>query len=133
MKIKKALPLIALGIMSLSSLAGCKKSSNVVTIWTFSNELKQIAEKYYKKDTGGSVKVLIKSSVTQIKTDLRNAIKKGKNIPDIVALEAAVIADYTAVSADESYLMDLSDISGTEQMYDYTKSVATSTDGKLLA
>lgn len=132
MKMKSLASAIGLSLLAITSLAGCNKKTETLTVWTFSNELKDIADQYYTKATGQKVKVSIKSSVTQIKTDLRNAVNRGKNIPDVVALEAAVIADFTSVSEDESYLMDLSDIDGTDDMYAYTKSVATSTDGKVL-
>lgn len=128
----KKQPLLLTAILSvglLSSLSGCGNSSGgKVTVWTFSNELKEIVKNYYKKD----VTVVIKSSVTQVKDELANAQKSGKKIPDVVALEAAVIADFTSKSSENASLMSLEDISGTDDMYTYTKSVATSTDGKLL-
>ena len=128
----KKQPLLLTTILSLgllSSLTGCNKSSGgKVTVWTFSNELKEIVKNYYKKD----VTVVIKSSVTQVKDELANAQKSGKKIPDVVALEAAVVADFTSKDSENAALMTLDDIEGTDDMYAYTKSVATSTDGKLL-
>ena len=132
MKMKKMLPLMILTLIP-GILTGCGKSNdNDLVVWTFSTELKEIAEKYYSKETNKKVKVTIKSSVTAIKTDLRNAINRGKDLPDVVALEAAVIADFTNTTSSESDLIDLSDIPNTDQMYDYTKAVATSTDNKIL-
>lgn len=123
---------IALFAGAVASLTGCGSKGEDLLIWTFSPELKEIAEDYYAKETGKKVKVVNKGNVTQIKTDLTNAVNKGKNIPDIVALEAALVADFTKGIAAESNLVDLSGIEGTDQMYAYTKSVATSTDGKIL-
>ena len=128
MKFKKLITLEALGLLSLTSLLGCNKNKDLITVWTFSNELKEIVKNYY----GGNANVVVKSSVSQVQQDLNNAIRSGKKIPDIVALEAAVIANFTSKTASESILESLDDIEGTEDMYSYTKSVATSTDGKLL-
>ncbi|MCR4562559.1 MAG: ABC transporter substrate-binding protein [Bacilli bacterium] len=126
-------PLLGLTLLAgLLGAAGCTSSDAELVVWTFSTELKEIADNYYTKETGKKVKIVNKGNVTQIKTDLTNAIKRGKNIPDVIALEAAVVANFTKGTAEESHLEDLSAIEGTEQMYPYTKSVATSTDGKLL-
>ena len=128
MKIKKLLTLAGLSLGAATMLAGCGGSSDKIEIWTFSNELKDIVKQYYD----GKANVSVKSSVTQVQQDLTNSIKSGKGIPDIVALEAAVIADFTSKSAEEAVLESLDDIEGTDDMYAYTKSVASSTDGKLL-
>jgi len=128
MKLKKFLALPSLAVMSIAGLTGCGKQSDQLTIWTFSSELKEIVKNYY----GNNAKVVIKSSVAQVQTDLNNVIKSKKKIPDIVALEAAVIANFTSKESSESILEPLDDIEGTDDMYSYTKSVATSTDGKLL-
>lgn len=128
MKIKKLIPVLALTLGSATLLSGCNSGGDKITIWTFSNELKQIVNKYY----GGNANVVIKSSVTEVQQNLVDAIDAGRNIPDVVALEAAVIADFTSKSSADSVLLPLDDIGGTNDMYEYTKSVATSTDGKLL-
>jgi hypothetical protein len=126
-KIGKLSALLALSIGAASFLGGC--GDNRVELWTFSNELKEIVKNYYGED---KVNVVIKPNVTQVRQDLANAIKNQKGIPDIVALEAAVVADFTSKSSIDADLVTLDDIEGTSDMYDYTKSVATSTDGKIL-
>ena len=129
MKLKNLLVVSTLGVMAATSLVGCgSKSKGTITIWTFSDELQEIADDYYD----GRANVIIKGSVSQIQTDLMNATKSGRGIPDVVALEAAVVADFTSDVAANSGLVPLDDIGGTDDMYQYTKTVATSTDGKLL-
>lgn len=128
MKLKELIAASTLGVMAATSLVGCGKSKDTITIWTFSDELQEIADDYYD----GRANVIIKGSVSQIQTDLMNATKSGRGIPDIVALEAAVVADFTSDVAANSGLVPLDDIGGTDDMYQYTKTVATSTDGKLL-
>ncbi|WP_298768738.1 extracellular solute-binding protein [uncultured Fibrobacter sp.] len=133
MKKSKLLLALALPILTIPALVGCGSGGGETLVaWTFSSELKEIAEDYYREATGKKVKVVIKSTVTQVQSDLDNALRSGKNIPDIVALEAAVIADFTSKTAADSKLVSLDDIEGTDDMYQYTKGVATSTDGKLL-
>ena len=80
----KKQPLLLTAVLSLgllASLSGCKSGGgDSVTVWTFSNELKEIVKNYYNNK---GVKVQIKSSVTQVKDDLANAQKSGKSIPTI--------------------------------------------------
>ena len=127
MKLKKLIPLLTL---LATSLTGCGNNGNddELLIWTFSDEMLKICQKYYT----GKVKVIEKTSVTQVTADLANVQRSGKGIPDIVCLEAAVVAKLTDKTLDNSSLLSLDDISGTEQMYDYTKSVAKTVDGHLL-
>ena len=130
MKMKKLIGAAALSLLSVTALASCGGGNGEkIVVWTFSNELKEIVKNYYGED---KATVQVKASVTQVKDDLSNAQKSGKKIPDVVALEAAVIADYTSKSSDNAALETLDDIEGTDQMYAYTKSVASSTDGKVL-
>ena len=139
MKTKSIFALTALALLSSIALTGCGFLSNSggiskdaskpeITIWTFSDELQEIADNYYT----GYANVIIKGSVSQIQTDLMNARKSKRGIPDIVALEAAVVADFTSENAADSGLVTLDDIVGTDDMYSYTKTVATSKDGHLL-
>lgn len=131
MKFKSIFALSALAVLSSTAMMGCSsnnKKGNEIVIWAFSDELQEIADNYYD----GRANVIIKGSVSQIKTDLKNARQSKRGIPDIIALEAAVVADFTSGTAEESGLVPLDDIAGTDDMYAYTKTVATSTDGKLL-
>ena len=127
MKITKLIGVLGLGVGTILTTSGCSQSKGI-EIWTFSDELMDIVDTYY----GGNASVIIKTSVTQIRSDLINAVESGRGVPDVIALEAAVVADFTTDTAEKSYLLPLDDIGGTDDMYEYTKSVATSTDGKIL-
>lgn len=131
MKLKRIISLASMPLLA-ASLAGCFGKSTTkegeLLIWTFSDEMSKICQKYYS----GNVKVIEKTSVTQVTADLANVQRSGKGIPDVVCLEAAVVAKLTDKTLDNSSLLSLDDISGTEQMYDYTKSVAKTVDGHLL-
>ena len=127
MKLSKTISLFTLMCATAGMLTGCR-SNKKITIWTFSDELQEIVDTYY----GRKANVIIKGSVSQIQSDLKNAQESGRGIPDIVALEAAVVADFTSKTAEASGLLSLDDIGGADDMYAYTKTVATSSDGKLL-
>lgn len=130
---KKLLLLPALAMLSAStfSMAGCG-SQDAIVVWTFSDELYRIAKEIYTPNTGNKVVVQLKSGVAQVQTQLANACKDGVGVPDVVALEAAVVADFATETSDKSLLLPLDDIPGTEDMYDYTKQVVESVDGKIL-
>lgn len=126
--LKKMFLLPALALLT-TGLTGCgDNGGETITIWTFSNELSQIANKYYTKDTGVKVKVVIKGSVSKVVADFNNALRSGVNLPDIIAVEAAKIA---SITNQPDNFVDLTNIGDKEQMYDYTKSVA-SANGKLI-
>ena len=127
MKLKTVFASMGLAVLSITALTGCSKKK-LFTIWTFSDELQEIVETYYDNKAD----VVIYDGVSMIQSNLVNAQKSGRGIPDIVALEAAVVADFTSKTAEASGLIALDDIGGTEDMYAYTKAVATSTDGKVL-
>ena len=129
MKLKTILP-IALMALSATALSGCGDSGDKLTIWTFSDEMTNIVNKYYD----GKANVIEKNTVTQVTSDLATAQRSNKNIPDIVCLEAAVVAKYTDVTIDskQAAFLSLDDISGTEEMYDYTKSVSKTVDGHII-
>lgn len=134
MKLNKFMP-ISLLALALAGLTGCGSKGTKegeLLIWTFSDEMKEIVTDYYSKHYEGVVNVDVKSSVTQVTYDLSNAQRARKGIPDIVCLEAAVIAKYTDKNINDSVFLSLDDIEGTSNMYDYTKSVATSLDGHLI-
>ena len=68
MKLRRTLNLLTLMCASTAMLAGCNQG-NKITIWTFSDELQEIVDTYY----GRKANVIIKGSVSQIQSDLKNA------------------------------------------------------------
>src|SRR5574344_2497012 len=91
--------IVPMALTFMSGAASCGGSSDSITVWTFSTELKNIVSSYYTPDTGNKATVVVKSSVTQIQSELANAIHAGNGIPDVIALEAAVVADFTSMSS----------------------------------
>lgn len=99
-------------------------SKEKITIWTFTNELKKIGNQYNEK-FGANVNVVVWDKVDDVVGGLMDAYDSGDDIPDIVALESAVVKDVDI----QPYLMPLNDITGIDQMYDYTKKVASNENG----
>ena len=97
-----------------------------LTIWTFTNELKKIGKQYQNK-FGKKVNVVVLGEVKDVVSNLLDAYDEGVGVPDIVALESAVVKDMDI----QPYLTPLNDIEGTEQMYEYTKSVASNEQGDI--
>ena len=124
MKIQKLLitPLMALTLLTAS---GCNvDTGEKLTVWTFTNELNNIG-KQYKKKFGKNVNVKVWGDVNEVVSQFLNALDAGSGIPDVLALESAVVKDLDI----QPYLTNLNDINGVDQMYEYTKSVASDKNG----
>lgn len=128
---KKILSLIIcaiLSVCSMISLVGCGKKSDDLVVWTFTDELKTMVNDYYKK-AYPNAKVDVKIfEVNDLATKLNMTLKAKKGLPDVVAIEQKYIREY----ALSGYFMDLSDMSGTEQMYTCTLDAAKNKDGKVV-
>ena len=62
MKARNVFALTFLAAFSIGGMTGCRSSKNRITIWTFSDELQEIADTYYD----GNANVIIKGSVAII-------------------------------------------------------------------
>lgn len=139
----------------LAGLASCsggtssaQSSGNVINIWCWNNEFQSRFNKYYPEvekvdgDTttlknGKTVKFTIHPNDNNgYQNALDAALKKQDTAKaddkiDIFLMEA----DYALKYVNADYTMDVKDLgitdSDTAQMYDYTKTIATSSDGKL--
>ncbi len=124
----KSLLLFPLAAAAISSFTACSvDTSDSLVVWTFTNEISKLVRDYYTPATGKKVKVVIKDSVTTVVTELMDIWDEGIDVPDVIALESAVVKDKDT----QPYLLPLNDIENTEQMYDYTKSVASDAEGNL--
>ena len=132
MRFKKLILAPALLAMGIGALVGCGGSAPEAefTIWTFSNEMSKLVRKYY---SGHNVNVVLKQQgVTQVQTDFEAYRKAGKTLPDILCLEAAVVADYRDKEDKDNPLMPLEDVADLSDMYSYTKEVVTTPDNHLI-
>lgn len=126
MKLKKLL-LIPLLALTLGAAVGCSvDTSEKLTVWTFTSELSKIGRQYENK-FGKKVFVKTWGDVESVVSQLIDALDSGGDIPDVVALEAAVVRDLDI----QPLLTPLNDITGTDQMYDYTKNVASDENGNI--
>ena len=131
MKLKKAIMLLpALAALGVTALTGCNKNKDVeFTIWTFSTEMSKIVKRYYSSH---NVKVVNKGNVDAVRTDFEAYLQANKQVPDIICLEAAVVAEYRESNIADSPLMALEDITTTDDMYSYTKDVVRTPDNHLV-
>lgn len=130
-RVIKAL-ILPLTLASLSvSLSGCSKTSDPLIVWTFTKELKTMIEDYYLKANPKANVSIQTIELNSMKQKLALAIQTGKNVPDLVALEAQVVQSFT----EQDYLADLQsiiDTGATDDMYSYTKDVATNPKGEVV-
>lgn len=121
-----------LAICSVFSLVGCNDGGkgDELVIWTFTDEVKTMVEKYYKTEKPeAKIKVTV-FEVNDMATKLDNVLRSKKNLPDVVAIEQRYIRKY----ATSGKLLDLSDMdSKTGEMYNFTKEAAKNNDGKVVA
>ena len=130
MKLKKSLLILpaVLG-MGVCAMTGCSKNKDSLLIWTFSTEMNKIVKKYY---SGHNVKVVNKGNVDAVRTDFEAYLEANKQVPDIICLEAAVVAEYRETTIENSPLLALEDITTTDDMYSYTKDVVKTPDNHLI-
>ena len=97
-----------LGTMMLSSgCGGSSGSKDTLLVWTFTDELKIMIEDYYKRDKKPDYKIDVKVfELNSLNQKLRQAMNSGKNLPDLVALEAKFVLNYI----DNDILLNLNDV-----------------------
>ncbi|MCQ2610443.1 MAG: ABC transporter substrate-binding protein [Treponema sp.] len=79
-----------------------------LVVWSFTDELQAMIDNYYKKD---HPEVKIDYSLTpfdEFSQKLDSTFASGKGVPDVMALEGAVVRKY--VEQGEKYLLDLTDM-----------------------
>lgn len=142
MKLKKVVTVGLLAAATLAVFTACGKKDasksdsgeKTLTVWTFTDELKEIVNDYYlptHKDLGYKIKVVSIPS-DQYETKLDPVINTDK-APDVIALESAFVKKYV----DSGQMADLGSMDGIKEAsndtYSYVKEVGTSEDGKLRA
>lgn len=119
-------------MMLASGCGGSSDSKDTLVVWTFTDELKEMIDDYYVKEKKPDFKIDVKVyELNNLNQKLRQAMNSGKNLPDLVALEAKVVLNHV----DNDILLNLNDIvetGATDNMYDYTKDIVT-VDGNCYA
>lgn len=125
-----ALAALILGT-SVGSLAACGGPSELV-YWCFDADMAKQVTDYYdteERNLGYDIKVEV-VPLDQMLSRLDNAFRSGKNLPDVVSLEAETFKKYIDGQLLEN-LDDMKDL--TSDMYSYTVEGATGEDGHLYA
>ena len=103
---KKALIIVCVVLM-LFSISGCKeKGPGKIIVWSFTDELGEMIEGYYKPAHSG---VEVEYSLTpteQFPSKLDPVLASGQGAPDVFALESAFVRKYV----ESGLLLDISDV-----------------------
>src|SRR5574344_573700 len=107
---KKFLIVLAAAVVLFSGCAkkeeAAKAASGKLVIWSFTDELKTMVDKYYVPSHPG---VTVEYSLTptdQFPNKLDPVLASGQGAPDVFALEAAFVRKYV----ESGLLLDLTDI-----------------------
>jgi ABC-type glycerol-3-phosphate transport system substrate-binding protein len=95
-------------IASVTSCGGKKEEAKKLVIWSFTDELQTMVDKYYKVDHPD---VEVEYSLTptdQFPNKLDPVLANGNGAPDVFALEDAFVRKY--IEQGDSLLLDLTDV-----------------------
>ncbi len=116
---------------SVSPSTSAPELKGKLVIWTFFDQVKDMAAKFEEKNPGVQVEVKMFPG-DQYQTKLLTALQTGKDLPDIFDLERGYIGKFI----DSKFLTDLSAMGGEELVKDYipyVQGLGRSSDGKLKA
>lgn len=114
-----------------ASNGGTKELSGKLVIWTFFDQVKDMADQFEAKNPGVTVEVKMFPG-DQYQTKLLTALQSGRDVPDIFDLERGYIGKFI----DSKFLTDLSAMGGDDLVKDYipyVQELGRSSDGKLRA
>ncbi|WP_219838417.1 ABC transporter substrate-binding protein [Paenibacillus sp. R14(2021)] len=110
---------------------GTTELKGKLVIWTFFDQVKDMAEQFHAKNPGVTVDVKMFPG-DQYQTKLLSALQSGRDVPDIFDLERGYIGKFI----DSKFLTDLSAMGGDDLVKDYipyVQELGRSTDNKLRA
>ncbi|MFD2334358.1 ABC transporter substrate-binding protein [Cohnella sp. GCM10020058] len=116
---------------SSSESAAPSALSGKLVIWTFFDQVNDMAAKFMEKNPGVQVEVKMFPG-DQYQTKLLTALQSGKDLPDIFDLERGYIGKFI----DSKFLADLSALGAEDLVKDYVpyvQGLGRSSDGKLKA
>ncbi|CAM3297189.1 extracellular solute-binding protein [Paenibacillus lupini] len=114
-----------------ASNGGTKELSGKLVIWTFFDQVKDMAEQFEAKNPDVNIEVKMFPG-DQYQTKLLTALQSGRDVPDIFDLERGYIGKFI----DSKFLTDLSAMGGDDLVKDYipyVQELGRSSDGKLRA
>jgi len=103
---KKALIVLGVVVM-LFSIVGCGgKNSGKLVIWSFTDELANMTNNYYKQSHPGVEVEYSQTPSDQFQAKIDPVLASGQGAPDIIALESAFVRKYV----ESGLLLDITDI-----------------------
>jgi ABC-type glycerol-3-phosphate transport system substrate-binding protein len=102
---KKALIILGVVLM-LFSISGCKKDSGKLVIWSFTDELANMTNNYFKQSHPDVEYEYSQTPSDQFQAKLDPVLSTGQGVPDIIALESAFVRKYV----ESGLLLDITDV-----------------------
>jgi len=105
---KKALIILGVLVM-LVCITGCpggNKNSGKLVIWSFTDELANMTNNYYKGTHPGVEVEYSQTPSDQFQAKLDPVLQTGQGVPDIIALESAFVRKYV----ESGKLLDITDV-----------------------
>jgi ABC-type glycerol-3-phosphate transport system substrate-binding protein len=108
---KRILLIVGVALL-LFSVSGCKKAgggsgdTGALTVWSFTDELGGIVEKYYKPAHPNVVVNYSMTPTEQFPSRLDPVLASGQGAPDLFALESAFVRKYV----ESGLLLDITDV-----------------------
>ena len=102
---KKALIIVGVVLM-LFSISGCKKDSGKLVIWSFTDELANMTNNYFKQSHPGVEVEYSQTPSDQFQAKIDPVLASGQGAPDIIALESAFVRKYV----ESGLLLDITDV-----------------------
>lgn len=105
--------------------SGKKDRGNKLVVWSFTDEVDSIINNYYKHDHPKTDIDYTTIPFEQFPNRLDTVLSSGSGVPDVFALETAVVSKYIEMGSE--YLLDLTDMYNEvkSKMVDYPAQVAT--------
>jgi ABC-type glycerol-3-phosphate transport system substrate-binding protein len=106
---KRVLLIVGVALLLLS-VSGCEKKGSgdtgTITVWSFTDELGGIVEKYYKPAHPNVVVDYSMTPTEQFPSRLDPVLSSGQGAPDLFALESAFVRKYV----ESGLLLDITDV-----------------------
>lgn len=105
--------------------SGKKDKNNKLVVWSFTDEVQTMIDNYYKHDHPKTDIDYTVIPFEQFSNKFDPALSRGSGVPDVFALETAVVSKYVEMGSE--YLLDLTDMYNEvkSKMIDYPAQVAT--------
>ncbi|MCL1812868.1 MAG: ABC transporter substrate-binding protein [Treponema sp.] len=110
-------------VFALTPICAHAQNSGSLTIWSFTDELRDMINNYYKSSHSKVKVTYVKHATEDFPKKLDPVLASGKKVPDVFALEAAFVRKYV----ESGQLLELTDVymANRSKLMQYTVDVGT--------